>query len=749
MSYRVRQFTRLVHQGQLVVLRPGTTITRERAVELGLEGAVPTRVPGGMATVAAPGAPVWAGVASLPERTASLQRTVASLLPQVDRLGVYLDGHRQVPGWLDHPKVEVERRGSGGRLGDAGKFLWAGEAPGYYLACDDDLVYPRGYAAAMAAAVAHYHWQAVVGLHGRVYGGQPTAPGEYRSNYHCLAQVARSHVCHLLGTGAVAFHAPTLQLGMDTFPSPNLADVHFARRAALQGTPLVCLPHERGYLQHTDHPATIWSATAASTGGPLDSGRAQRQLLASTTWRLHPPARTRIVVVVLTYARAQQLRTLLAGLEHEAARYDATVEVRVYDDASPRYGGIAALCAAKGYAYHREPVRLGRTGHWQLVGRALGDLAQQPADWYVWLPDDCSLQPHFFARAVALWASLPEPTALNLAHHEGRPGACWTNAVPQVVAGGAAVEVGWVDGLYLCRRPALDALGYMLQEPGRDWQAPGRGSGVGAQVSRRLARLGARIYRPAQSLVTMGNGASRMHPAQRKRESQAAVSPVPALPEGVQLYPVRGPRHTATLACHAADHIGRTLATGAYYEADVLAAIHARQPRGLAVDVGAYCGTHAVYYATELGLDTVAIEANPAAYLLLRASCEASGCTGLVACWHAAVHDSWQQGATSVPGPSENMGMATVAPGGTTPVIRLDDYLYERPVGLLKVDVEGLAAPVLRSAEHTLARWQPLVAAEARDAAELAATAAVLEPLGYQRSATPYGRTPVWLWAAA
>ena len=40
-------------------------------------------------------------------------------------------------------------------------------------------------------------------------------------------------------------------------------------------------------------------------------------------------------------------------------------------------------------------------------------------------------------------------------------------------------------------------------------------------------------------------------------------------------------------------------------------------------------------------------------------------------------------------------------------------------------------------------------AAEARDAAELAATAAVLEPLGYQRSATPYGRTPVWLWAAA
>ena len=49
------------------------------------------------------GEPVIASVASVRGREAMLEDAVASLLPQVDRLHVYLNNYSETPGFLEDP----------------------------------------------------------------------------------------------------------------------------------------------------------------------------------------------------------------------------------------------------------------------------------------------------------------------------------------------------------------------------------------------------------------------------------------------------------------------------------------------------------------------------------------------------------------------------------------------------------------------------------------------------------------------
>ena len=119
---------------------------------------------------------IRASLASIPARRDSLRRVVESLLPQVDRLGVYLNGYGDVPEFLADDRIDVARSEDHGDLGDAGKMFWAAE-PGvdYHLACDDDILYPADYVARMVAEVDRYGRRALVGCHGALMHDRPRA----------------------------------------------------------------------------------------------------------------------------------------------------------------------------------------------------------------------------------------------------------------------------------------------------------------------------------------------------------------------------------------------------------------------------------------------------------------------------------------------------------------------------------------------------------------------------------------------
>lgn len=208
----------------------------------------------------------WVSLASIPSRVDLLRQTVNSLLPQVDRLNVYLNGYETVPEFLRQSRITVARSQETGDVGDAGKFYWVGECLGYYLTADDDIVYPPNYVQTLVDAIEDRGRMAVLGFHGNVLPADFTSFYKDRVNYRFGRVVEADVPVHVLGTGVCGFHRSTLELAYADFKAPNMADVWLMKRAREQGVPLVVLAHEAGWIVPQKVPSGIYETHQRDPG---------------------------------------------------------------------------------------------------------------------------------------------------------------------------------------------------------------------------------------------------------------------------------------------------------------------------------------------------------------------------------------------------------------------------------------------------------------------------------------------------
>lgn len=133
----------------------------------------------------------------------------------------------------------------------------------------------------------------------------------------------------------------------------------------------------------------------------------------------------------------------------------------------------------------------------------------------------------------------------------------------------------------------------------------------------------------------------------------------------------------------------------------------ALRPGDLLVDVGANVGLHTLL-AASCGADVVALEPLPAARAMLERNVERNGAAGLVTVLAAGAASARGE-LTFTDGPSclnhvVRAGEAPGVPVRTVPVVPLDEVVPSgRPVVMLKIDVEGFEAEVLRGAARLLA----------------------------------------------
>jgi len=219
---------------------------------------------------------IMAALASVPRRERSLQLVVEALLPQVDILGVYLNEWPEVPAFLVHPKILVARSQEFWDKGDAGKMHWAGQAGGYYLSCDDDILYPADYVARTVEGIERYERRAVVTWHGFRYR-LPYAGHQQRDLYQYMHALPADLRCHGAGTGVAGWHA-SLGITPDDFPHPNMADSWLAVWANQRQVPVMGLAHPAGWIE------PLPEARQHAIYQALGRGHGPRDTLALRTW---------------------------------------------------------------------------------------------------------------------------------------------------------------------------------------------------------------------------------------------------------------------------------------------------------------------------------------------------------------------------------------------------------------------------------------------------------------------------------
>ena len=190
---------------------------------------------------------VVAGMATMPTRLASLVSALATVLPQVDILYLFLDRFEQ-PFPIDHPKIIILRSQQLGDLRANGKFagLLERHDPVYFASVDDDVVYPPDY---IERLLSRYQGSPI-GVHGSVFKNRNHLLSylhDRRVSNRCdpLEQPERADV---LGTCTSFFNTADLSFDVRDWQDTNMVDLMFATEAKHKGLQLTMIDRKYGWI---------------------------------------------------------------------------------------------------------------------------------------------------------------------------------------------------------------------------------------------------------------------------------------------------------------------------------------------------------------------------------------------------------------------------------------------------------------------------------------------------------------------
>lgn len=229
---------------------------------------------------------IHAGMASVAGNEVALRAAIMSLLPQVDRLFLYLNGFSKAPEFCENnPKITYFIDEDGTKYGDAGKF-WGLEQvkDAIYVTCDDDIIYPPDFVQHMVSELAQTGGRSVQAVHGSLIL-QPAV--EYNANasrsvFHFQNPLIRRRLAHVAGTGTCVFHSSVVQIKLSDFRAPNMADIWLAEYLVKNGIPSYVVPRPRNWLIPLEvKRQTIYEQSRQGSGNRYDSSKRQDEVLST------------------------------------------------------------------------------------------------------------------------------------------------------------------------------------------------------------------------------------------------------------------------------------------------------------------------------------------------------------------------------------------------------------------------------------------------------------------------------------
>jgi glycosyltransferase involved in cell wall biosynthesis len=209
---------------------------------------------------------VTVSMASFPPRRERMVRVVKRILPQIDRLNIYLNDYEEVPPELINEKITVVLgKDADGDLRDNGKFYFLDEVePGFHFTIDDDIEYPRDYIQKMILKIEQYGRHALVGIHGVIFDQPVERFFLRRTVYGFQRNQIRDAFVNLIGTGTLGYHTSVIKMKLSDFSESGMADVFIAVKAKQQGIPIICIQRPKGWLEEmtietdSENNGTLW-----------------------------------------------------------------------------------------------------------------------------------------------------------------------------------------------------------------------------------------------------------------------------------------------------------------------------------------------------------------------------------------------------------------------------------------------------------------------------------------------------------
>ena len=211
------------------------------------------------------------------------------------------------------------------------------------------------------------------------------------------------------------------------------------------------------------------------------------------------------MVLVTTYNREYLLKNLLRDIEE--TNYEG--EVVIVDDGTKE--PIQFQDYPFNICYVRFEVNHGKSKYYEVVSFAFNLLKHKPFEYCWQLPDDVSIKPDYFTKSLEKWNTIQDEKkiCLSTGHTNNRHlEPCWTNYKP--IQMGEIVKTQWNDLCYIAPRTFFLALNWDIEKPDAN-RFLNFGSGVGANISRRLNNLGFNMYHTMESLVEFKDVKTVMH----------------------------------------------------------------------------------------------------------------------------------------------------------------------------------------------------------------------------------------------
>lgn len=195
---------------------------------------------------------VTVGIASIKRREKFLEKTVQSLIDQVDEMHLYLNDYDQVPDFVKNNNKIVFHMGKIYKdRGDTGKFYDIDKVKeGYYFSCDDDIIYPKDYIQKTVDFLSSVDNRVIATYHGVIL-----KEGKLHNYYRDRKQISfnlfqRNPVpVHIGGTGVMAFYIKTFRPDIKDFEYPNMADIWVGIQAQSKKVPIICAPRSTHWIK--------------------------------------------------------------------------------------------------------------------------------------------------------------------------------------------------------------------------------------------------------------------------------------------------------------------------------------------------------------------------------------------------------------------------------------------------------------------------------------------------------------------